>query len=430
MRKNKIQLRSSVESPKYVYKNLKIKIIGIGGGGDSIVKEIKGCLPNSNFVNFIAANTDSQALNSVDHGIKRFLFGENFTHGLGCGMDDMLGEKAAESEKDRISKEIDNANLVILVSSLGGGTGSGASPVFARIAHHKNKLVLGIFTLPFRFEREQRSRIAQASLQKLISFSNAVFIVPNDNIFKIVDSNLPLRKSFSFINSNLARILGQFLDMIYKPGLINVDFADFKTILEGTGRLIYLNSVKASGPNRAQDIIRKVLYNPLSKYNIFLQEKKANSNQKVDRILFNIEGGPDLKMSEVNEISSGITNLYPKTKIIFGVSRKGKKSDKGISVTLFAVFQLAENKKKKDSRKDAKGKIRKKSASKMTKKKIFHHKKGEQKGLPITVSKKPIRRTAIEVKKEEKKAEKELLEEEERLDIPAFLRQKESKDDN
>ena len=417
-----------MEKNKYLYKNIKIKIIGIGGGGGSIVKEIRTSLPNYSFINFVVANTDNQALNSIGHGIKKFLFGEKVTHGLGCGMDDVLGQQIAESNKDKISKEIDSVDLIILISSLGGGTGSGASPVFAQVARSKNKLVLGVFTLPFKFEKEQRSRIAQRALDQLLAECNAVFIIPNDNIFKVVDSNISLKKAFSLINNNLARILSHFLNMVYRPGIINIDFADFKTILEGREKLIYLNSVKASGPNRSQDVVRKITYNPLAKYNLFIQDKKINSKQKIDRILFNIEGGSDLKMSEVNEISQGITSLHPNAKIIFGVSRSKKREDKDINVTLFAISKVglkSKNKGEKETKEKKKKSLSKKSAStKKSRKSAKRIKRKKIKAKTSFISKKPVRRNAVEVKKEEKKAERELLEEEERLDIPAFLRQK------
>lgn len=486
------------------FQRIKIKVIGIGGGGSSIVSEIA---PKIKKVSFTVANVDSQALKQVPREVKCFQFGKELTHGLGCGMDPDLGRRSAEECKERINKELDNCDLCIFVACLGGGTGSGAGPVFAEVARNLKKKSFGIFTLPFSFEGEKRSEIAKESLEKIKHSLNAFTVIPNDRIFQIIDEKTPLKKSLSAVNKILSQNLEGLIEMIYAPGIINIDFADLKTVLDGRGKLAYLSSIESQGSNRAADALNKILHNPLNKYNI--RAKTADASKETnsflaDRVLFNIAASKDLAMSEVEQVSKTISDFNKFAKIIFGVSENGKYKDR-IRITLLAVGSeknrkvvLAETlpvlsqkvissdkkprakkkkmeknisrseqalrKRSKDSKKrDGKKRLRevpkprrktpkgresdvekegkeKTGADNQEKEVVSVPAKIKSSGSSVPLLLKPkrriqnkfstpkrIRRNALELKKELEQTEKEILEEERKWDIPAFLRRKQAK---
>ena len=287
----------------------KIKVIGIGGGGGSIVSEIA---KNKSFkeIDFIAVNTDLQALTKAAKECKVLKLGQTLTQGLGCGMNSELGEKAARKDQEKIKNILEKADFCILVACLGGGMGSGAAPVFAEISKALKKNSLGIFTLPFKFEGEKKRSQAFNSLRKMKLDLNAINIIPNEKIFQTIDKTTSLKTALSVINQKLAFDLEGLIEMIYKPGLINIDWADFKTILEGRGKICYLNRAEAQGEDRAAAVAKTVVQSPLNEYGL----------GKADRILFNIRGNKDLKMQEVDQISKFLFNFNKKAKIIFGIS--------------------------------------------------------------------------------------------------------------
>ena len=273
----------------------RMRIIGIGGGGSSIVSEIALQISR---VDFVVANTDVQALKETVRQTRKFHFGQNVTQGLGCGMDQKLGQKAAKEEKTKIEKLFRGIDLAVIVSSLGGGTGSGAAPEFAKIAREMGVLSVGIFTLPFKFEGSKRTQIARSALERLTPNLNVVSIIPNENIFKIIDKNTPLKEAFSSINKRLAENFKGLIEMIYLPGLINIDFADLKAILDGKGKLAYLNTAVAQGPNRAEEAVKELLKSPLNEYSI----------RGAEKMIFNITAPKVLGMQEVEHISRNISD--------------------------------------------------------------------------------------------------------------------------
>jgi len=297
----------------------KIKVIGIGGGGGSIVSEIGRSL---NKATFVVADTDIRALKKKS-GIKYFWFGEEFTHGLGTGVNPEIAREAAESVKEKIAGLFKDQDIVILIASLGGGLGSGATQIFAQAAKQFGGITLGIFTLPFKFEGKNKSKLAQKALKELKSLLNVSITIPNERIFKIIESNTSITEAFSTVNRNLIESLESLIDLIYNPGLINIDFADLRAILNGDGDYAFLNTVQAYGKDRADEIVKKILVNPLYQNNNFIAEK----------ILFNISGGANLNMFEVEKISKSISELNPKAKIIFGISKNPKAKNK-IKTTL------------------------------------------------------------------------------------------------
>ncbi|MDD5606443.1 MAG: cell division protein FtsZ [Candidatus Pacebacteria bacterium] len=364
---------------QFVHKT-KTRIIGIGGGGSSIVCEIADKISKADF---LIINTDSRALKTASPKIKKVQFGIKLTNGLGTGMNPELAELAAQEEKDKLKKIFEDQDLVIIISSLGAGTGSGATPVLAKIAKSTGAITYGIFTLPFEFEGKKKMEIAQEALEKIKTNFNAYTIFPNERIFKIIDKNTPLKESFSLINKKLAENLKGLIETIYLPGLINIDFADLKTILQGQGKLTFLNYLEIE-KNNIEEGIKKVITSPFFSYDI--------SGAK--GILYNITGSNDLQLSEVSGISKLIKDLANnKAKIIFGISNDNKAKNK-IGITLLATG-CGEKEKEQEKKPIKKIKIKK---------------------PPKT------RKNALEIKKTTDQEEQKLIEQEDAWETPAILR--------
>lgn len=446
----------------------KIKVIGIGGGGGSIVSEIGRSLEKATFV---IADTDIRALKKKS-GIKYFWFGQELTHGLGTGVNIDLAKQAAESAKEKISAYFKDQDIVIFVASLGGGLGSGATQIFADAAREFGGITFGIFTMPFKFEGKNKQRIALNALKALKKSLNVSLVIPNERIFKIIDENTPILNAFSTVNKSLMGSLESLIDLIYNPGIINIDFADLRTILRGRGNSAFLNTIEESGKDRVEKTCANIFKNPL------LQ----NSGFTAEKILFNIAGAENLSMFEVEKISSHISNLNPKSKIIFGISKNSKLKSKIKTTILMTGGQVEEDvitkkepviiaakpqieevskKEVENDKKDVKkpGKSDKiKQKPKDTKKSFKKEKKrpaikkkpkpvsslpvfevpiplgDKTKVLPVPVSnqrkaevilsstKKAIRRSGLEIRKEEELKEKRKMDQEKEWEIPAFLR--------
>lgn len=444
-------------------KQTKVKLVGIGGGGCSIVSEISSSLRR---IDFIAANTDAQALKKTNKNCRKLQFGEDLTQGMGCGMNAELGKKSAEIHREKIKTALEGADFCVLVSCLGGGAGSGASPVFADICRELKIISFGIFTLPFKFEGEKKTKIALTALEKIKPNLNGYVVIPNERIFQIIDRSAPLEKSLLALNKILKQSLEGLIEMIYLPGLINIDWSDLKTILSAQGKLCLLNSETGKRNQKPDEITRQVLNSKLSAYNI----------EGAEKILFNIASDKDITMEEVQKISEKITDFNPKAKIIFGVSFHPKCKEK-IKITLLAVGcggqgilkekakKLKEKisdlqiiKKTEDENKESQGEKENSEKEKEPADNIAPANEGEQEpeqkpkkdkpkiraGIgkkikpqkPFKTQIKKIsspmllpqnalkRKNALELKKESENAEKKLLEQEEQWETPAFMRQK------
>ena len=411
--KSFLKVKQLASAPEGVAKT-KIRVIGIGGGGSSIVGEIARSIGK---VDFVCANTDVQAQKNLPKNTRAFIFGQEITRGLGCGMDPVLGETAAKAEKDRIKKLMEGQDICILIASLGGGAGSGAISVFAEAAKEAKCLTLCLLTMPFSFEGQKRKEIADAALAKIIPLVNVYSVIPNENIFRIIDQKTPLRSAFSAINKRLAETLGGFIDTLALPGLINIDFADLKTLLDGRGKLAYLNSVLMQGEPKAQLALKEVLNNPLYDYGI----------TGADRMVFNVTGDKAMKMQEVADISKKISSFNTKARIIFGVSFQSEYKDK-LRIALFAVGckgkeGTGEVKVLEKKQKQKKKSVEKKPTIKKQKKKIE-----EKKIAPAPPKKAPrsqsgkVRRNALDLRKAQDRELKDLEKQDEQLDIPSFLR--------
>ncbi|MDD5145250.1 MAG: cell division protein FtsZ [Candidatus Pacebacteria bacterium] len=439
------------EEPKV--KATKIRVVGIGGGGSSIVSEIASRITKASFV---AANTDSKALKEVNKNVIRFQFGEDLTRGLGTGMNPEIGETAALNEKDKIKNLFEGQDLSIIVACLGSGTGSGAAPIFAKISKNLGNLTYGIFTLPFAFEGEKKMAIAKAALEKIKPRLHALSVIPNERIFQIIQKETPLRQALSAINDRLAAALEGLIEIIYDVGLINIDFADFRTILQGQGRLAYLNTIRVQKKEGAvQEAIEKLLNSPLYPYSI----KGAKS------VLYNIAGEKGLTLSEVSQISKTISELVNKeAKIIFGVSqnqkfagvikttllatgcgnkifagggketrKKTKKNSGKKSASAKTIDSAVSGKKSPENKKktNKKPKINKRRAKrfKAPKIKIIPTPENEIGTEAIFTSlenknAQKVRKNALQLKKEAEAEEAIMLAREQAWEVPAFLRRK------
>lgn len=420
-------------------KKIKIRVVGIGGGGGSIVSEISQRIASlgKGKISFFAANTDVKALKRMSSEVLRIPFGQNLTFGLGTGMNPQLGRIASQKEKEKIQKILEGQDLIIFVASLGGGVGSGATPVFAKISQDLGLLTYGFFTLPFKFEGEKKMEIARNSLKKLKPYLNALSIIPNERIFQIIDKKTPLTSALSVINKNLAKSLEGLLEIIYQPGLINIDFADFKTILGGDsiqpslGEIAYLNTVEVEGQNKIQEAIKELISSSLYPYTI--------SGAK--NILFNISGEPNLKLSEVNEISNAIfEGSKGEAKIIFGISENKKLKDK-LKITILATgckTNFSSSQKPVSKKTFKKGKKIKKQKIKIIPRRENTLLRGkpeqkvssEEKSNKISVvsvtnlekNAPKIRRNAIQIKKAIQEEEEKIIAKEKFWEVPAFLR--------
>jgi len=402
-------------------KKIKIRVVGIGGGGGSIVSEIA---PRLKRIKFLAANTDLQALKKLSRETEKLQFGQILTQGLGTGMKPDLGEKVAQTETDKVKKIFGGRDFSILVSCLGGGTGSGASPIFAKVARDSKNYTLGIFTLPFSFEGQKRMEIAEAAMEKIKPNLNAFVVCPNERIFQIIDPKTPIKEAFSAINKILTESLKGLIEMLFLPGVINIDFADLRTILAGTGKLAFLNTVLCRGENRAEEAAKQILESPLYEYGI----------SGAERILFNISGSKNLTMVEVEKISKTISDFNKKAKIIFGISENESLKD-AIKITLLAIScgerpkTVRHHRRKKTpiakTRKEKKRKIIKKETeikpAELRSPDTLEKSSEPAKGEKIEIK---TRRNALDVKKDLERVEEELSAKESQWEIPAFLRKK------
>jgi cell division protein FtsZ len=322
---NSLAVKPKLVEPEFEIKKTKIRIIGIGGGGGNIVSEIAQKLKKSSFC---IANTDYQALRNAPKNVTTFQFGEKVTHGLGTGMDPRVAEEAAAEDREKIKKLLEGQDLVVIVSSLGGGTGSGAAPVFAQISKSLGNLTYGIFTMPFVFEGAKKNEIARNSLEKLRPYLNAITILPNERVFEVVPKNTPFSKTLSFINTMLSGSLEGLIETIYDTGVINIDFADLRAILAGNGKMAFLNSVLfKKGEEANLDSFDKAFSSPLYPYTI----------DKARGLLLNIVAQNDLKLLEVNKILTGVASrIHKDARIIFGVGHEGAAPD-SVRVTVLAT---------------------------------------------------------------------------------------------
>lgn len=293
----------------------KIKVVGLGGGGTNVIASMMS-LQQIQGVDFIAVNTDAQALLSNPSPTK-VQIGETLTRGLGAGGDPEIGREAAEESTQKLQDVLGDADMVFLTAGMGGGTGTGAIPIVAQISKNLGALTVAVATKPFVFEGTRRMVIAEEGLEKLRDKVDALIIIPNQRLLEVVDKNMTLQEAFKLADSVLGQGVQGISDLITMPGLINVDFADVRSIMSSAGSALMGIGV-AGGENRASAAARMAIASPLLEVSI----------EGAKGVLFNIVGGSDLQMSEVNEAAQIIAQAAdPDANIIFGATIKDDQLD-------------------------------------------------------------------------------------------------------
>ncbi len=304
--------------------NANIKIVGVGGGGSNAVNSM--IASSLQGVEFVAINTDAQALeSSLAH--QRIRIGNSLTKGLGAGADPEVGRQAALDDRDLIEEAIKGADMVFVTAGMGGGTGTGASPVIAEVAREQGILTTAVVTRPFLFEGNKRSRNAEQGIKELKKHVDAIIIIHNNRILDITEKHTPWLQALNFANDVLRQAVKGISDLILVPGLINQDFADIKTILSESGRAL-MGVGNAEGENRAVTAAKMAIKSPL------LEETSIDGAKG---LLINITGGSSLSFHEVHEAASLIQDAaHEDAEIIFGSVIDSDLDDK-IIVTVIAT---------------------------------------------------------------------------------------------
>lgn len=286
----------------------RIAVIGVGGGGGNAVNNM--IAKNLEGVDFVVANTDAQAL-AHSSASRKIQLGLEITQGLGAGACPEIGKQAAEEAREEIARELEGVNMVFITAGMGGGTGSGAAPVVAHIAKEKGILTVGVVTKPFSFEGRKRMETAENSLANFIKEVDSIIVIPNQNLFRIADKNTTLADAFVLADNVLYSGVRSITDLMMMPGLINLDFADVRNIMQDKGKAI-MGTGEAEGENRAQEAAKQALSNPL------LDDCNMHGAKGV---LINITGSSDITLMEIDEAASIIKEeVDDNANIIFGSS--------------------------------------------------------------------------------------------------------------
>lgn len=301
-----------------------IKVVGVGGGGGNAVARMVGAGVTG--VEFIAVNTDAQALAHCPSSIK-IQIGSRLTRGLGAGARPEVGREAAQEDTDRLIEALTGADMVFITTGLGGGTGTGASPVIADLAAQLGALVVAVVTKPFSFEGRVRREQAERGLSELKSFVDTVITIPNDKLLATVEQDTGIRSAFLIADDVLRQAVQGISDLILIPGEINRDFADVRTVMKGMGMAL-MGAGVAEGPNRAVAAAQQAISSPLL---------EDTSIQGAKGVIFNITGGDDLTLHEVNEAASIIHDAAdPNATILFGFVTRPEMKGK-VKVTVIAT---------------------------------------------------------------------------------------------
>lgn len=301
----------------------RIRVVGVGGSGKNatnhmINSKVKGA-------DFVAVNTDAQDLH---HSLakRKIHIGKNLTQGLGTGMNPEMGRKAIEETKEEVQEALKGAEMVFIACGLGGGTGSGAAPVVARIAKEGGALTVAVVTKPFFFEGRQRGKIAEEALEALRREVDAIIVIPNDRLLANISKETTAKSAFGMCDDVLKSAVEGISDLITTPGIINIDFADIKSVMKGAGSALMGIGV-ASGENRAIEAAKLAISSPL--LDISINGAKG--------VLFSIAGGDDLGMYEIQDAAKTITeSVDPDARIIFGTIRDENLKKGEVKITIIA----------------------------------------------------------------------------------------------
>ncbi|HYC83125.1 MAG TPA: cell division protein FtsZ [Candidatus Paceibacterota bacterium] len=302
----------------------RIKVIGTGGSGCNMVNHMVNAKVRG--VEFVAMNTDAQHLHH-SAAERKVHIGKNLTRGLGTGMNPDIGKKAAEESLEDIQNVIKGADMVFVSCGLGGGTGTGAAPVVARVAKEQGALTVAVVTRPFFFEGKHRAAIADRGMEELRREVDAFIVIPNDRLLNIIDKNTTTQEAFAICDDILRQAVEGLSNIITIPGIINVDFADIRSIMQNAGPAL-MGIGSASGENRASEAARNAINSPL--LDISINGAKG--------VLFTIAGGDDLTMFEIQEAAKVITeSIDQDAKVIFGAIRDEKLKKNEVKITVIAT---------------------------------------------------------------------------------------------
>ena len=305
-----------------------IKVIGVGGAGGSAINRMKDA--GLTGVQFIAMNTDAQALHNSKADIKLHL-GHGVTGGLGAGADPAVGEAAANESREEIKEALQGADMIFVTIGAGGGTGSGAGYVVAEIAREMGILVVGVSTKPFSFEGEKRRQNAEWAISHLGRNVDTLITIPNDRLLQTIDRRTPLLETFKIADDVLRQGVQGISELITEHGLINLDFADVKAIMSNAGSAL-MGIGRASGDNRASQAAQQAIESPLIEVSI----------DGAKGVLFNVTGGYDMSMSEIQEAAEIITSaVSPDANIIFGATLKPEIEDELVITVIATGFDSA-----------------------------------------------------------------------------------------
>jgi len=312
------QIKSDVES------FARIRVIGVGGSGNNAVNHM---IANKiNGVEFIAINSDAQDLhNSLAK--KKIHIGKNLTRGLGAGGNPEMGRKAAEETREEIANSLKGTDMIFITGGMGGGTGTGAAPIVAKIARESGALTVGVVTKPFLFEGQERMRLAMQGIEELKKEVDALITIPNDRLLAIVDKETTVKNAFGMCDDILKKAVEGISDLITMPGIINVDFADIRSVMENAGSAL-MGIGLSSGDKRAEEAAQAAINSPLLEVSI----------TGAKGVLFAIAGGDDLGMLEIQDAARVITeSIDPHAKVIFGAIKDDKLKKNELKVTVIAT---------------------------------------------------------------------------------------------
>jgi len=312
------QIKSDVES------FARIRVVGAGGSGSNAVNHMVGSKVKG--VEFIAVNSDAQDLH---HSLakKKIHIGKNLTRGLGAGGNPDMGRRAADETREEISNAIKGSDMVFITCGMGGGTGTGAAPIIANIARESGALTVGVVTKPFLFEGQERMRLAMQGIEELKKEVDALITIPNDRLLAIVDKETSVKNAFEQCDNVLMQAVEGISDLITMPGIINVDFADIRSVMENAGSALMGVGI-SSGEKRAEEAAQAAINSPLLEVSI----------TGAKGVLFAIAGGDDLGMLEIQDSARVITeSIDPQARVIFGAIRDEKLKKNEVKVTVIAT---------------------------------------------------------------------------------------------
>ena len=293
--------------PVQVLLTPRIGVIGVGGAGGNAVNNM--IESNLSGISFFVANTDAQAL-TKSLATERIQLGLSLTRGLGAGANPEVGKMAAEESEDKIKEYLTGLHLLFITAGMGGGTGTGAAPVIARIAKEMGILTVGVVSKPFKFEGIRRMKAAEAGTEELQKYVDTLILIPNQNLFRVIGDNTPMKEAFKMTDDVLCQGVRSITDLVMNPGLINLDFADVQTVIRQMGRAMMGTGEAGGEENRALIAAEKAITNPL------LDDSSIKGARS---ILINVSGGPDMTLQEVDMATERITaELADDANIIFG----------------------------------------------------------------------------------------------------------------